>query len=144
VIRELLRHSAARYVLVGGLSYVTDAGGLWLLHGVAGVPLAAATTVAYAASFAVNFGLNRSVVFPGGARMGPQLVRYVILVIANYLATMVMVLGLSGAGLNYLAAKTVTVVVLAIANYFLYRHWVFATRRTPLAGRSEPLERELT
>lgn len=144
MIREILRHSAARYVLVGGLSYLTDVGGLWLLHGVAGVPLAVATTVAYAASFAVNFGLNRRVVFPGGARMGAQLLRYVILVVANYLATMVMVLGLSGAGLNYLAAKTVTVVVLAIANYFLYRHWVFATRPTPLAERPEPLERELT
>lgn len=144
MFRELLRHSAARYVLVGGLSYVTDAGGLWLLHGVAGVPLAAATTVAYAASFAVNFGLNRRVVFPGGRGMGTQLFRYVILVVANYIATMVVVLGLTGAGLNYLAAKTVAVVVIAVANYFLYRHWVFATRRPPLAARPEPLERELT
>src|SRR5262245_13510335 len=112
LITSILRHSALRYVLVGGLSYITDAGSLWLLHGVLGVPLAAATTVAYAVSFAVNFGLNRSVVFPGGRGMGTQLVRYVLLVVANYLVTLVLVLGLSGAGLNYLAAKTVAVILI--------------------------------
>lgn len=148
MIDKVFRHSAVRYLLVGLLSYLTDAGSLWLLHGVLSVPLAVATTVAYAASFVVNFGLNRNVVFPDGRDRGRgisrQLVRYVILVVANYLATLAIVLGLADAGLNYLAAKTIAVVVIAIGNYFAYRYWVFAAsaRATPVPARGEQLERK--
>ncbi|WP_186315806.1 GtrA family protein [Catellatospora sichuanensis] len=131
MIRHFFRHSAVRYLTVGGLSYVTDAGGLWLLHGVLSVPLGLAATLAFLGAFVVNFGLNRSMVFPSAGQGNPfsaQLVRYVLLVIANYLLTLVLVLGLTGIGMNYLAAKTFAVVVIAVGNYFAYRHWVFAGR----------------
>ncbi|MEV0454675.1 GtrA family protein [Catellatospora methionotrophica] len=131
MIRHFFSHSAVRYLTVGGLSYVADAGGLWLLHGVLSVPLGVAATISFCAAFVVNFGLNRTLVFSSTGQDNPvsgQLVRYVLLVVANYLLTLVLVLGLTGVGLNYLVAKTFAVVAIAVGNYFAYRHWVFAGR----------------
>ncbi len=121
------RHSAVRFVLVGGVSYVCDAGSLYLLHGVAGVPLALATTLAFGLNLAVNFGLNRALTFDGATRgaAGGQLVRYLILVGVNFLSTFALVNGLAAAGLNYLVAKTIATALNAVLNYFAYRHWVF-------------------
>jgi putative flippase GtrA len=140
VLTRILRHSTVRYLLVGGLSYLTDIGMLWLLHSALSVSLAIATALAYATGFVVNFGINRTMVFPGGPGLGTQLFRYVTLVVANCLTTLAVVLGLSTAGLNYLAAKTIAVVLLAIANYSAYRHWVFG--RPATTARVEPLVNE--
>lgn len=118
-----------RFLMVGGLSYVVDLGTLLLLHDVAGWSVTAATSGAFLVAFVFTFTLNRQWVFPGsdGGVTG-QVVRYLILVGANYLATLAIVVGLHAAGAPLAVAKTVAVAVLAVANFFLYRWFVFGTR----------------
>lgn len=124
--RRATRSSVLRFLAVGGLSYVVDAGTLAALHGGLGVPLLAATSVAFATGLAVNFGLNRTVVF--AARSGGlpgQFTRYLVLVGVNYLLTLLIVGGLAALGVNYLLAKTIAVALNAMLNYTAYRFWVF-------------------
>jgi putative flippase GtrA len=59
----LKQPTVVRYVFVGGTAFVTDAGTLWLCHGVFGLAIWLATTIAFAAAFVVNFGLNRVLTF---------------------------------------------------------------------------------
>jgi putative flippase GtrA len=114
-----------RYVAVGLLSFVVDAGTLWILYHVVGLPLWVATTSGFWLSFLVNFAANKYFTF--GMRSGGrgQLVRYGVLVGLNYLATLGIVTGLAALGAPALLAKTVAVALLTIVNYFTYRFWVF-------------------
>jgi putative flippase GtrA len=134
VYRPILReafttHPAPRFLVIGGASFLTDIGMLKLLHGVLGVALAVATVLAFGAAFVVNFTGSRLWVFGTTARQGiahRQLVRYIILVGMNLGSTLAIVLGLStGLGLNYLLAKVCATSLIAVANFFAYRHWVF-------------------
>ncbi len=118
-------HSAVRFLVVGGLSLVVDTGSLIVFHGWLGIWLPLATTMAFGVAFVVNFGLNRLWAFGSGGHMGRQLTRYSYLVIANLCLTVVLVQGLTWAGLPYVASKLITAVILAIANYLVSRKWIF-------------------
>lgn len=131
LVRRLRSHSAPRFLIAGGLSVVIDFGTLRLLHGGLHVNLVVATTAAFTAAMVPNFTLNRYWSFPTG-RQGAahrQALRYVALIVANLVATDVIVSGLAWAGLYYLLAKLVATAVNAVGNFFLYRHWVFTDRR---------------
>jgi putative flippase GtrA len=118
---------ALRFLLVGMASAGTDVALLAALHGLAGMPLLAATTLAFWASLAVNFALNRGWVFPGGSgSVRGQAARYLFLVGVNYLATLALVGGLAAAGVPYMLAKVVALVSIACWNFVLYRRWIFA------------------
>jgi putative flippase GtrA len=98
------------------------------LHGALNIPLAVATACAFCSAFALNFTLSRQWTFPTG-RSGSttgQLTRYGILVVVNLGLTVLIVTGLAAAGLNYLVAKAVATAIVALGNFFAYRHWVFA------------------
>lgn len=137
-LAALARHSAVRFLLVGGVSYLFDAGSLYLLHGVARLPLGLSTTLAFGLNLAVNFGLNRVMTFHGASEgaAGRQLARYLVLVGVNFVTTFSIVTGLAALGLNYLVAKTIATVLNAVGNYFAYRHWVF---RGPAQDPVEPV-----
>lgn len=126
-VRGFLSSAAWRFLVTGGLAYLVDTGALLSLHELANWPLPWATTGAYVGAFALTFMLNRTWVFdaPSGA-MGPQLVRYLILVGLNYLLTLLLVLGLAALGLPVVVAKTISVAVIAVLNFFAYRSFVFA------------------
>ncbi len=122
---SLSRHSAVRFVLVGGASFVADAGALFLLHGVLRLWLPLATVLAYGVAFVINFGLNRGWAFGSTGALGGQVHRYLWLVAANLVLTVVGVQGLTWLGLVYLGSKLVTSTVLAVLNYVAFRRWVF-------------------
>jgi putative flippase GtrA len=123
--RGVSSHNATRFLLVGGASYLFDVGSLILFHGVLNISLPVATTMAFAATLGVNFGLNRAFAFRSQGLIGRSLMRYLVLVAINYVATLLLVTGLTAAGLSYVVAKTGATVVIAIGNYFAYRWWVF-------------------
>ncbi|MER5955421.1 GtrA family protein [Streptomyces longhuiensis] len=123
-----------RFLLVGGLCYIIDVGTLVLLHGVLHMPLAGATSLSFVTVLAVNFGLNRSFVFRSGAMAGPAFAKYLVLVVLNYCATVATVTGLTALGLAYVAAKTTSTIINAVANYGAFRWWVF---RSPAAGNPQ-------
>ena len=62
-----LRRQLFYYLVVGGLTVVVDIGLLALLHESYGVPLGAATTVAFCTAVVVNFLLNRTAMSSGGS-----------------------------------------------------------------------------
>jgi putative flippase GtrA len=118
-----------RFLVVGGLSLVADAGSLFVLHGVLKIWLPPATALAYGIAFVVNFGLNRAWVFQANGSAVRHLQRYIALVIVNLGITVVVVPALAAMGMQYLYAKLATAFVLACANYVVSRRWVFAEVR---------------
>jgi putative flippase GtrA len=124
-VRTVSAHSASRFLLVGGISYAFDLTTLVVLHGVFKIALSVATTLAFAAALAINFGLNRAFAFRSRSLVGPALVKYLVLVGVNYLTTLLIVLGLTALGLSYVVAKTLATAVNAVMNYVAYRGWIF-------------------
>lgn len=124
-IASLTRRSSVRFLIVGGLSVATDTGALFVFHGVLGIWLPVATVLAFAVAFVVNFGLNRAWAFGATGGMGGQVWRYLALVMVNLAATVLLVQGLTSAGLPYLVAKVITAAGLAVVNYLVSKKWIF-------------------
>jgi putative flippase GtrA len=125
-IRALARHSAVRFLVVGGLSVLVDTTSLFVFHGVLGIWLPIATVLAFAVAFVVNFGLNRAWAFGSAGGMGPQIGRYLLLVLVNLAVTVVLVSALTWGGLPYLVAKVLVAICLALVNYVVSKRWIFA------------------
>jgi putative flippase GtrA len=117
--------SLPRFIVIGAASFAVDVGALYAAHGVLRIWLPLATTLAYAAAFAVNFSLNRLWAFRSTVNVTGQVARYLVLTGANYVATVAIVTGLAAAGLHYLIAKIAAAALIAAVNYVLYRAWVF-------------------
>jgi len=120
------RHGLAVYLAIGGLSFLVDAGLLLLLSGPLGVPVWLAATVGYWASVVVNFGLNRRTMATKPGRLRGQSVRYAVLLAANYGFTLLVLLLGAEFNVPVIISKCVAVGLCTIANYVLYRRWVFA------------------
>jgi putative flippase GtrA len=123
--------SLPRFLIIGVLSFIVDAGTLFLTHGVLHMWLPLATTLAYAVAFTVNFTLNRLWTFGSTAALTGQAARYIALTGLNYLITLLIVNGLAATGISYLLAKVVSTAIIAGINYFAYRHWVFRPQSGP-------------
>ena len=54
-----------------------------------------------------------------------QAIRFATLVAANLVANVLGVTALTAAGVQYVAAKLITAVILAVINLFIMRRWVF-------------------
>ncbi len=127
LFRWLGSHPAPRFLIVGGLTFVVDVSSLKVGHDGVGLSLPVATVAAFALAFVVNFGLSRQWVFVAGRQADArrQALRFTVLVLANLLSTLVIVVGLAQLGVYYLVAKIIATAVNAVANFFLYRRWVF-------------------
>ena len=123
---EGTRGEFARFLLVGALSVGVDTGSLVLLHE-AGRAAAGRCRPHWPSriTLVVNFSLNMGFVFGVRGRLAGRLVRYGALVVANYVLTLLLVLGIAALGVNYVVAKLVAVAVCALVNFVAYRHWVF-------------------
>ena len=117
--------SLPRFLIIGVLSFIVDAGTLFLTHGVLKIWLPLATTLAYGLSFVVNFGLNRRWAFGSTGALTGQAARYIALVGVNFLITLAMVNGIAALGVSYLLAKVLATAVIAGVNYLAYRNWIF-------------------
>lgn len=124
-VRRLLHHSGLRFVVSGGISLGVDVGSLFVLHGRLHVWLPLATALAFSVAFWMNFILNRIWTFGADDRVGRHLWRYCVLTAANLGLNVVMVTGLTMAGLPYLVSKVCVTTGLSVVNYFISRRWVF-------------------
>ncbi len=122
----LYRNTAARYLVIGGLSFVIDFGLLFLLHELADWPIWLATAIAFLASFAFNYSLQKAFSFSSSAHHGRALAKYVALVIINTVATTAIVSLLDRFENGWEIGKILATILTTAWNYFAYRHWVFS------------------
>lgn len=122
-----------RYLIVGGFCFLADVAILWVAHDVLGVPLPIATPVAFLASFAITYTMQRVIAFGSKSPVGTSVFRYTLLVIFNTIATTGIVWAAPALGLPWIVGKLVAVVATTIWNYFAYRHFVFRP------AKSEPV-----
>lgn len=126
--RWAVTHPAPRFIVVGGLGAALDVGLLRLLYGSAHMPLLLATGLAYAGAAVPVFFVNRHWSF-STSRDGAvhrQFLRYVSLIVLNLLSTVAIVGVLHWLGVYYLLAKIGAIALNSVANFFVYKHWVFA------------------
>jgi putative flippase GtrA len=121
---------AVRFGGVGVLSYVLGIGVAALCHEVAGLPEKVAVAVSLITVLLTNFFLARLFIFKSAGSVHGELVRFVatstVMRGLEYLAFLAL---MSVAGLGYLVAMTVAMIVSTIAKFFIYRAVVF---RKPL------------
>lgn len=112
------------YLIGGGLSAVIDVGLMQLLiYG--GMQELLAVTLAFVAGFLFNYSFHARVTFSHASRAA--FVRYLLLVGANYLLTMLVVALAMRLADSALAGKLVALVLVAINGYLLGKHWVFTS-----------------
>ena len=114
------------FALINGLTFTVDLVLLGAMHGGLGVAYPVALSLAYGCAFALSYLLNRYLNFRSHAPVGPQVARYVVIVVLNYL---VFILALStlltGLGVDYRAARVVAGACEAGFLYVALRWLVF-------------------
>ncbi len=114
----------AGFLVVGGGSYVIDVVLLLLVTQLGG-PAWLGGTVGYWVSLAFNFLGNRMVFGAERSHLVRHGARYAALLAVNYTVTVLALQAADSAGLNLVAVKTVTVAVISVWNYFVYKTWLF-------------------
>lgn len=128
-LNMLVPPSFVGFALINGFTFGVDLVLLTLGHGVAGLPLPVAITVAYVCAFALSFVLNRTFNFRSHAPVGRQAVLYAIAVAVNYFAFILGAgAGLAALGLQYHLARIVAGACEAAFLYSVLRWIVFSER----------------
>lgn len=133
-LARLWSRGEVRYLLVGGFCFLADVTILWVAHDLLGVPLPIATPVAFLASFAITYTMQRVIAFGSESAIGTSVFRYTLLVVFNTIATTGIVWAAPALGLPWIVGKIVAVIATTIWNYFAYRHFVFRPARSPRDG----------
>ena len=130
LLRRILRHSATRFAAFGAAGLAFDLALLAVLTRVTPLPDTAAVTIAFAATYALNFALNRRFAFHAGdGRADVQLARFAPQVGVDYLLTIGAVEALTSLGAGLLAARLLAASTNAVFNYCTYRWWTFRPGR---------------
>lgn len=117
-----------RFGVSGGLSALTLMATLYVLTEYAGLWYVLSATLAWVASFGVNFVLQRQWTFGQGAwtGAGPQLAAFVALFLANTAINAgLLYLLVDHLHAPYLAAQIGLMALIAIWNFFIMRHLIF-------------------
>ncbi|MFF5226007.1 GtrA family protein [Dactylosporangium sp. NPDC000521] len=129
------RHPLVRFVAFAGLGFGFDVGLLLLLKAVTPLPAFACVTVAFWATYAVNFVLNRYFTFDASHRaVGPQVARFVVQVLGDYALTVGVVLGLQVLGVHLAVGRVAAGATTLVFNYVMYRWWTFHRPATGGSG----------
>ena len=114
------------FAVLSAVTFSADLALLTALHGGLRLPLAASITLAYAAASGLGYALNRALNFRSHAAIGPQLARYAVVVVLNYLAVILGVTdGLAMAGVNYRLARLIAGACEAAWMYAAMRWLIF-------------------
>jgi len=131
----MIRRTVIGYAVINSCTFGVDLALLVGLHSGAGWPLGLSITVGYVVAFALSYVLNRTLNFRSRAPVGPQLVVYVVVVIANYAALILGVGdGLTHLGVDYRVARVAAAACEAVFMYCAMR-WIVFRDVLPVAGR---------
>lgn len=124
-IASVTGHSAFRYLIIGGASFLIDFGLLALLHHALGWPLWIATGTAFLTSFVFNYTLQRSFSFGSTGTHLSTLLKYLTLLAFNTVATIAIVWLVDLGGLGWGVGKVAATIMTTGWNYFVFKYWVF-------------------
>jgi putative flippase GtrA len=120
-----------RFCIVGVATFALNLTLVWLFYGKAGLDYRIAVTCAYVVTVGAHFLLNRSFTYrQADGAVGPDAVKYGIMLIANYLIT----LGITTAtvellGLTPYFGIIFSIFVTAFSSFLLMKHFVFVRKR---------------
>lgn len=131
-----LPHPAARavprdmvgYVILGLVTFVLDLLLLLALHQWTPMPLGVAVLIADIAAWSLNFWLNRTLNFRSSARMGPQAMRYSLVIWGDLAISAIVTSVLAGLGAPLVVARTVAGGAITCFGYLTCRFWIFRDR----------------
>lgn len=139
---------AARFWLVGIVSFGIDLGLLTLLKETFHVDLWIATPIAFIVSLLFNFWAQRVFTFRATNHAHVSFVKYFLLVVFNLIATDTIVNWVNLTPVGYGAGKVVATGATTVWNFYLYKYWIFrgktnapsvaADIETALPSRREP------
>jgi putative flippase GtrA len=127
LISKLYHNSALRYLAVGGTSFLVDFSLLYVFHELFGIRLWISTGIAFLASFFFNFTFQKIFAFSSKAHRGWSLVKYILLVGFNTIAT-IGIVALLYTYIGWEFAKVVSTVLTTVWNYLAYRYVVFSDK----------------
>ena len=121
-----LRHEFAKYFFVGVSGVVLDIGTLVFFKKYIGLTPVIAVIFNQPLLLFYNFLLNKYWSFKNRSMSHWQVVRYVSLSVFNYGFSAVAMYGLHDhVGVNYIIARLVTIAMMVLWNFFLYKYWVY-------------------
>lgn len=124
-LRRLVPRELAGYTIISMVTFVLDMSLLTVLVHRTHMPVSLAVSLSYAVGFSINYILNRTLNFQSRAPVPGQLVRYVNVVVVDFLLTLGMTRGLIALGLIVPLSRLISGCVIGLGTFFLYRHWVF-------------------
>lgn len=131
LIRHLwtLRREFAKYFFVGVSGVVLDIGTLVFFKRGLGISPVAAVILNQPIVLVYNFLLNKYWSFQNKTLSHWQLVRYLLIAGCNYgFSAFAMYVLADHLHANYIASRLVTIAIMVMWNFFLYKYWVYADR----------------
>lgn len=113
-----------RYIVVGLTTVAIDVGLLYLLVQV-GVPVYVAATIAFGTALLTNFTLSRVWTFGVRRRTPYQTALYGLLILGNYLFSLLLIGVFLHFNASYIAGKVTAVAITTIWNFLIYRYVIF-------------------
>jgi putative flippase GtrA len=123
-------HALFKYVVSGGSSAVMNVGTLYALTEYAHIHYLVSAVIAFFVAFFMSFLLQKFWTFKdvGTEGMHRQMMWYLLLSLANLGINILLIYSLvEFVHLWYVAAAITSGALLAISNYFIYKHVIFAT-----------------
>jgi len=126
-LKQLLdSNRSVRYILSGGISFVTENVIFYLFFYLFLSPVRAANVISILVALVVNFLLNKFYVFKNNTvKRTVQLVQYVILVAINLLVSTFLVGLMVDAGLSGIIAKPLVTALIISWTYVIYKKVIF-------------------
>lgn len=127
ILSAIYLNTKIRYLAVGFLSFVLDFGLLFLLHELVGYPVWVSSVIAFLSSFFFNFFAQKIFSFSSKSRVGRSLIKYVVLLCFNTLAT-AFVVSLFAETVGWEIGKILATVMITIWNYWAYKYFVYVEK----------------
>lgn len=119
------RHATlVRYVLVGGVSYLSEMASLYALRHIFNLSAVSAVAISFWIGFVIAFCLQKIFTYKNYEReikaISRQLAAYGLLTVWNYVFTLVVVRAL-GERTSVFVARTLAIAVITSWNYLIYK-----------------------
>ncbi|MFA5134788.1 MAG: GtrA family protein [Patescibacteria group bacterium] len=115
-----------KYVCIGAIASAADIVFLYFFTEYIGFWYVLSAGISYGIGFFLVFILNKYWSFQKYSFTGQQFRRFLLLMVANYLLSMLLIYLLTEhASLPYLFSKLAIIVIQVMWNFFLYKLWVY-------------------